>query len=487
MHLACSSTAAEAADCGCRWPRVGWSIALAAIALVLPSEPVMADGSAPAAAAAPPANVIFVLSDDQRHDFLGCAGHPVIQTPHIDALAASGVRMTHAYVTTSICAASRATLLTGTVERTHGYTFGKRPVPASLVNSSYPAVLKQAGFRTGFVGKFGVAIKGKPEAEMFDWYRPLNRTPYFKTQPDGTTRHVDDLIGDAALEFLEGTPADQPFCLSVSFNSGHAEDNDKADHFPAPPTEQSMYDDVAVDLPRLTESFAGLPDFLQRSMNRARWHWRWDTQAKYQRNVRGYYGMLSGLDRNIGRLVEQLQRSGRAENTVIIFSGDNGYYRGDRGLAGKWSHFDESMRVPLVVYDPRLPEPQRGRTVDAITLNLDIPATILDYARQPIPTVYQGMSLRPLVSGDAADWSREAFFCEHLMENPLIPKWEGVHGRRWVYARYTQQSPPYEFLHDLQSDPDQLTNLASDPKHRQQLEQMRAATDEAIAQYSADR
>ena len=170
-------------------------------------------------------NVIVFLSDDHRADLLGCAGHPVIKTPTVDRLAAEGTRFENAFVTTSICAASRASILTGQVERTHGYTFGKRPLSLAQVRSTYPAILKAAGYRTGFVGKFGVAVgekrKGRPAASaeaqelMFDSYERLMRSPYWKTV-DGERVHLTNLIGRRAAAFLETAPADRPYCLSVS-------------------------------------------------------------------------------------------------------------------------------------------------------------------------------------------------------------------------------------------------------------------------------
>jgi arylsulfatase A-like enzyme len=148
-------------------------------------------------------NVIFFLSDDHRWDRMGCAGHPFLKTPTMDALAADGVRFYNMFVTTSICAASRATLLTGLHERTHGYTFGTPPISKEHWQASYPGQMKAAGYRTGFTGKFGVGMEGNGEAEIFDFYRPINRSPYFHKMPDGSLRHETDLCADAAIEFLK--------------------------------------------------------------------------------------------------------------------------------------------------------------------------------------------------------------------------------------------------------------------------------------------
>ena len=436
-------------------------------------------------------NILFFLTDDQRNDMLGCAGHPILQTPVIDSLAERGVRFENMFVTTSICAASRASIFTGVTERTHNHTFGKPPVPKSIAKLSYPMLLRDAGYRTGFVGKYGVRMRVDTD-EMFDEYVPIGRNPYFHEMPDGSKRHETDLCADHAIEFLKTQPSDQPFCLSVSFNAPHAEDSDRRPgigHFPWPPSVDGMYDDITMPPPRLSDPaiFDNHPEFLKQSLNRQRYHWRWDTPEKYQINMRAYFRMISGIDHAIGRVIETLRDKGLADNTVIIFSSDNGFYLGDRGFAGKWSHYEQSLRVPLVVYDPRLPEEKRNRVVSAKTLNVDIPAAMLDMAGVPVPDLYQGESFMPLVNGLVSDNGREDFFCEHLMNVPVIPKWEGVRTKRYVYARYFEQDPVYEFLHDLNVDPDQLKTFVDDPDYKDILVRLRKRTDILKAKYEAAR
>jgi arylsulfatase A-like enzyme len=425
-------------------------------------------------------NILFLLVDDQRNDTLGCAGHPIIRTPVIDSLAAGGVRFSNAFVTTSICAASRASLLTGLYERTHRYTFGTPPLSSAHMAESYPALLRAAGYRTGFIGKYGVRTEGEPEPAMFDYFKPHGGNPYFKPQPDGSLRHETEVAGDRAIDFLEGNPEGRPFCLSISFNASHAADWDLENHFPWPKAVDGMYEDVEIPAPRLSDPaiFANHPEFLKTSMNRKRYFWRWDTPEKYQKNMRAYFRMLSGIDRVIGRIRRELARLHLIDNTVIIYMADNGYYMGDRGFAGKWSHYEQSLRVPLIVYDPRLSKPNRGAVQEEMALNIDIPATMLQLAGVEIPAGYQGRSITPLLRGGGVREWRDDFFCEHLMDNPDIPKWEGVRGKRYVYARYIEQEPAYEFLHDLETDPDQLVNLAADPGYGEILAALSKRCDE---------
>ncbi len=428
-------------------------------------------------------NIIFFLSDDHRADVLGCAGHPVVKTPTIDHLASRGERFTNGFVTTSICAASRATLFTGLFERTHGYTFGQPPISNDHIHDSYPAQLKAAGYRTGFVGKFGVRVEGNQEAidTMFDSYAPLGRR---KQNPDGTVPSSTDTAGDKAIEFIANNPKDKPFCLSVSFNAAHAQDGDKKNHYPHPDTEKKLYNDIRMPRPELDGGvyFESQPDFLRDSMNRDRYFWRWDTEEKYDNNMRNYFRMLSALDRNMGRVVAELQARGLADNTVIIFMGDNGYYMGERGFAGKWSHYEQSLRVPLVIHDPRS-EDKTGRLRSDIALNLDIAPTIIQLAGIQKPARYQGTSLLQEID----DSSREGFFCEHRMNNNRIPKWEGFRGKRFVYANYYEQKTEGEFLHDLKNDPDQLKNLVNAPAHAKVLGELRVKTRALSQRYLDER
>ena len=432
-------------------------------------------------AAAERPNIIFFLTDDQRHDFLGCTGHPVVKTPVIDQLAADGVLFENAFVTTSICAASRATLFTGLYERTHGYTFGKPAVSKKHMDDGYPVQLRKAGYRTGFVGKFGVAVQRGAKAEMFDYFKPLGRNPYFHKQPDGSRRHETEVAGDRAIEFLNGSKEiGGPFCLSVSFNASHAEDSDKKNHFPYPKAVANLYAGLRMPPPRHAdpEVFGSQPEFLRKSMNRDRYFWRWDTEEKYQHNMRNYLRMISGIDRVIGRVQRELAELDLAKNTIIIYMADNGYYAASRGFAGKWSHYEESLRVPLIVMDPRASKEKRGKVRTEMALNVDIATTVLSYAGVRVPPGLQGNDLVPLVAGDDVENWREDFFCEHLMEHKSIPKWEGVRGKRYVYARYFGQRPAFEFLHDLHADPDQFKNLVSQPSSASVLEKLRKRCDE---------
>lgn len=428
-------------------------------------------------------NILFVLVDDQRNDVLSCAGHPIVKTPTVDKLAANGTRFTNAFVTTSICAASRASIITGLYESKHNYTFGKPPIKEEYITASYPYMLKKSGYNTGFVGKLGIHLEDKKNmlSEMFDYYKLSPRNaPYFEKMADGSRRHSSEIKGDQAVEYINSLKADKPFCLSLSFNAVHAVDAKKTPgnegHFPYPKAVAHLYENIEMPPPALSdpETYEKHPDFLKKSYNRERYFWRWDTPEKYQTNMRAYYRMISGYDNVMKRVIDALKKKGLDKNTIIIYSADNGYYMGNRGFAGKWSHYEESLRVPLIIYDPRMPKETRGKTSDKIALNIDIPATILDYAGVSQPQLYQGASLLPLVKDEKVNNWRENFLCEHRMDIAQIPKYVGIRGERYVYANYYEQNPTYEYLHDLQKDPDQLENLVNNPEYESILQEMRS-------------
>jgi arylsulfatase A-like enzyme len=424
-------------------------------------------------------NLVLLLSDDQRWDTLGCAGNPIIQTPNLDALARDGVRFRNAFVTTAICAASRASILTGLYERTHRHTFGTKPLSEEHLAAGYPALLRKAGYRTGFVGKFGVGVPRGAAGRLFDSFAPLDRTPYWKAQPGGGKKHLTDLEGEKAIAFLDTVKPGQPFCLSVSFNAPHAEDADPKQYHWQKEVDH-LYRDSKFPVPKtMTEDFfRAQPDFLKKSESRVRFRWRFDEPRKYQEMVRGYYRMISGVDLVVGRIRAALKARGLADNTVILFSSDNGYFLGERGFADKWYVYEPSIRVPLLVFDPRTKKADRGHVVDAMALNVDLCPTLLELAGAEVPRVTQGRSLVPLLNGRVPrDW-RKDFFYEHLFERQNIAKSEGVRTERFTYVRWFEQKPVVEELYDHRADFGQTKNLARDPKHAAVLARLRKRTDE---------
>jgi arylsulfatase A-like enzyme len=270
----------------------------------------------------------------------------------------------------------------------------------------------------------------------------------------------------------------------VSFNAPHAEDPNPDQYIP-PADLATLYEDAAVPPPILGEPefFASLPPQLQDTMHRDRFAWRFDSEEKRVRMTRNYWRMISGVDRAVGRILEALEASGRADDTLIIFTSDNGYFLGDRGFAGKWTIHELSIRVPLIVVDPSLPTARHGATDDHMTLNIDLAPTILAAAGAPREDGLQGVDLGPLVRGEEVQGWRDEMFYEHRFRNARIPKSEGVRSDDWTYVRYYELDPLVEELYDLRADPQQARNLASDPVHAATLGELRARTDALRGRY----
>ncbi|WP_068259851.1 sulfatase-like hydrolase/transferase [Rubripirellula obstinata] len=433
-----------------------------------------------------PPNIVFFFADDQTTDTLGCYGNAVIKTPNIDQLAARGTRFENAFVSQPICWVSRTSILTGLTGRSYGEKDRPEFARPDAVETLYSDLLRRSGYRTGYFGKWHAKMpKDFVRQDHFDEFEAIGRNPYYKKQADGSLRHETEVIVDRGVEFIQNQPAGKPFALNLWFNACHAEDNDRRPgigHFPWPRTVDGMYDDVTIAPPRLNDPaiFDSLPGFLQTTIGRERYFWRWNTDQKYQTNMRSYYRMVSGIDGAIGRFMAALESAGLADNTIIVYSADNGYYMANRGLAGKWSHYDEAIRVPLIVMDPRLPAEAKGKTTAALATNLDFPATFLDWADVEIPQRYQGRSLVPITTGNVpSDWRSETFH-EHFAERKRIPAFEGLRSDRYKYVRYFDHGN-HEFLHDLKNDPNELVNLVDDPKHAATLSEFRDRTTKKVA------
>ena len=424
----------------------------------------------PAAAAERPLNIVLLLTDDHRFDCLGSMGNSIIQTPHLDRLAEQGSRFTQAFCTTSICMTSRASLLTGQYARRHGVVEFSKMLSPEAFAQTFPLLLRKQGYRTGFVGKWGIGQQ-MPKEHYDYWAGFPGQGRYFTP---GDPEHLTDKMGRQALEFLDGCSAERPFCLQVSFKAAHCQDNDPWPFQPAK-RHDALYNDLAIPFAAnaTEEAFRALPEFLRESEGRVRWKVRFANPERAQKSLKDYYRLITGVDDVVGQLVERLRERGLADNTAIVFTADNGMYLGEHGLADKWFMHEESIRVPLLVYDPRLPEKRRGEAVDAMALNIDVAATILDLAGQPIPSQMQGRSLKPLMRGESTGDGRREFFYEHLFVHKRIPRSEGVRGERWKYVRYLDIEPLHEELYDLASDPLELANLAGDSQHAEKLAEMR--------------
>lgn len=407
-----------------------------------------------------PLNILILYADDWRHDTLGCAGHPVVKTPHLDQLARDGKRFTHNCVTTAICGVSRASFLTGQWMSRHGNrAFAMFQTPW---NETFPGVLRAHGYYVGHVGKWH---NGKFPREHYDFGRSYAGTHWIR-QPDGSEVHVTAKNQQDALEFLSDRPADRPFCLTVAFFATHAEDGNPKQYLPQPASFE-LYQDVTIPVPPTAsdESFRRLPPFIGNEKNegRRRWRWRFDTPERYQEFMKNYYRLATEVDGVCGTLLDELKRQQLLDSTLVIFTTDNGYFHGEHGLADKWYPYEESIRVPLIVRDPRMPAAQRGTTDDSLTLNVDLAPTILNAAQVAVPAGVQGRDLAPLYLDRSPPEWRTDYFYEHATIDRIdfIPSSEALVSRERKYLWWPDFD--YEQLFDLTTDLHEQCDLARDP------------------------
>ncbi len=459
-------------------------------------------------------NILFVMTDDQSVAEMSCYGNRILQTPNMDRLAAEGVRFANAFVTNSLCAPSRATILTGCFSHVHGVRGNlEAGGAAEFINPKTPTfvqVLQQAGYHTAIVGKWHL----NDEPKGFDYWCVLpGQGVYF--DPDfieNSTRkkfrgYVTDIITDLALEFLQ-REGDRPWCLLYHHKAPHRP------FTPAPrharlfeeielPYPETFTDDYAtrriaaeaVDM-RLEVSLAGDYEDLPAGLSpeeRKRWI--------FQRFVKDHYRAIYGVDENLGRILAYLDERGLAEDTAIFYTTDQGFFLGEHGWYDKRFMYEPSLRVPLVVRYPRLGV--RGRVEERLVMNIDFAPTLLDLAGVPIPETMQGVSLRPLLEGHSpADWRRSTYYAYYenswalarqgaIPQRPddpnaryytlhRVPPHRGVRTATHKLIHYYGEGDYWE-LFDLRTDPHELKNVYGEPSYasvvaelKQELERLRA-------------
>ena len=438
-----------------------------------------------------PPNIIVILTDDQRWDAIGYAGNKIIKTPEQDQLALEGTYFNKAFVTTPICGASRATIITGLYERKHNFTLGGTTLNPVYLKKNYPHELRKNGYHTGFFGKFGIKNNGNlsnifSEFEVYDRNNKFkdHRGYYYKTIGKDTV-HLTQYTGHKALTFIDNAPSDRPFCLSISFSAPHAHDGAwegiKKQYFWQEEVDD-YYRDTVIPGPNNAsdDRFAALPKEVREGFNRVRWYWRYDSKERYQESLKGYYRMISGVDKELGKIREMLTKKGIADNTIIVWMGDNGYFLGERQMAGKWLMYDNSVRVPLIIYDPRV---KKHHDVEDMVANVDLAATILDFSGVKSDLKTHGISLVPYVYNGSSKYKRKELMIEHLWDFQPIPPSEGIRTEQWKYFRYRTIKATEE-LYDLENDPQELNNLASNAKYKIILQNMRDKLDQKITLYS---
>ncbi|MCB0305930.1 MAG: sulfatase, partial [Calditrichaeota bacterium] len=457
------------------------------------------------------------MTDDHGYQAISAYGSMINRTPNIDRLAAGGMRFERSFCTNSICAPSRAVLLTGQYSHRNGQI--NNAVVFDSTQQTFPKLLQQAGYQTVLVGKWH--LKSRPTG--FDYWNILpGQGRYYN--PDfiemGERKRLEgyatDLTTDIALTWLDGRDQSKPFCLLLHHKAPHR-------NWMPGPEQLNLFADEEIPLPETYfDDYAGrlaaqaqemridrhtflsydlkLPwslntnaDSLQRDSAFAQSEFNrmtpeqkaaWDAvyqprneafqqagyrgadlaKAKYQRYIKDYLRCVASVDDNIGRVLDYLERSGLSENTIVVYTSDQGFYLGEHGWFDKRFMYEQSLRLPLIVRYPR--EIRAEVNERDMVLNLDFAPTFLDFAGVAIPEEMQGRSLRPLLTGNTpADWRQSIYY--HYYEYPswhMVKKHYGVRSDRYKLIHFYDDIDTWE-LFDLQNDPDELRNLYDDPQY----------------------
>ncbi len=441
-----------------------------------------------------PPNILFLIADDHRHNAIGSLGNPAVHTPTLDALAAAGTALTSTYImgstSNAVCMPSRAMLLTG---RSLFRVFapnpaGLSPYPMDPEIPTFPQLLRSAGYRTYGVGKW----HNEPElfargfddggSIFFGGMSDHDAVPLHDFDPDGVYPPEAVSIGrgfstemfvDTAIRLLHEHPADQPFCMYTAFTSPHDPRTPPADF-------AAKYPPDDIELP---PNFARMHPF-----DNGHLHGRDESLAAHprdpdevRRHIADYYGMISHLDAQIGRLLDALAESGHAEDTIVVYTADHGLAVGQHGLLGKQNVYDHSLRVPLIFRGPGIPAGQR---LEGLCYLHDVFPTILDLAGVELPPEGEGMSLAPALAGQNVQMRATVFaaFQGGQSLGPDDSRQRMVRHGSWKLMETRLAGQTQRQLFNLADDPWETRNLADDPAHAGRLTDLRRLLNRERAQ-----
>ncbi|TDB67343.1 sulfatase family protein [Arundinibacter roseus] len=448
-------------------------------------------------------NIVFIFSDDHAYQAIGAYGNRIVKTPNIDRLAQEGALFTNSFVTNSICGPSRATLLTGKYSHKNGYKRNDRTL-FDTGQTLFPVELQKNGYQTAWVGK--MHLNSLPKG--FDYWNILPGqghyyNPDFISQPQDTTRYtgyVSDLITQFSTEWLDKRDTSKPFFLIVGHKAVHREWSpaledlgayDDVD-FPIPANfydeyagrESARQQDMTIDktmrlkedlkvgpdydkgwiysrfTPEQKKVFKGYYDKIQEDFNQKNLSGKALVEWKYQRYLKDYYATANGLDRNIGKLLDYLDKKGLAKNTVVIYASDQGFYLGEHGWFDKRFIYEESMKTPFLIRYPGVIKP--GSRPQEMILNIDWAPTVLDIAQVKAPADMQGKSIFPLLNSRQTaktPWRKNVYYHYYEFPQPhhVYPHF-GIRTTRYKLAYFYGGADSWE-LFDLQKDPSEMTNL----------------------------
>jgi arylsulfatase A-like enzyme len=408
---------------------------------------------------------VFFLTDDQRWDGMSCAGNPVLETPNMDRIAEGGIRFENMFVTTSLCGPSRASFLTGKYVHNHGVR--RNGGELSMGQKTFPEILKEAGYETAFIGKWHNKDLGRGRGFDytfgFEGQGRYNNPVILENFGPGREYegHVTDILADHAIRFLE-KEHEKPFCLLLWFKAPHRS-------WLAAKRFEDLYKDRKMPEPStFDDDYAGRPDAIKNTEMRIG---DFDDVPDLDTFLRRYYRTLAGVDENLGRVLDVLDKQDIANDTVVIYSGDNGFFLGEHHFFDKRLMYEPSIRVPLLVRYPRMIRP--GTTNPEMVLNVDVGPTILDLAGVGVPAGADGKSMKPLLQGKSTPWRKD--FLYEYYEYPAVHsvrKNRGVRTKRWKYIHYFEEPEEFE-LYDIQNDPEEMNNLYGNPAYKDVVAQLK--------------
>lgn len=423
-------------------------------------------------------NIVFILSDDHRYDFMGFHENApsYIETPNMDRMAAGGAHLKNAFVTTSLCSPSRASILTGQYAHKHQVVDNSSPIPEGT--RFFNEDVNENGYQTAYFGKWHMGeVDDDPMPGWDRWVSFRGQGVYSNPilnvdgQRDEYEGYTTDILTDFALDWIEEREEDgEPFFLYLSHKAVHAE-------FEAADRHKGYFDDIEIEYPETMDNternYRTKPDWVKQQ--RYSWHgvdYPYHGDLDFDEFYRGYIETLLALDESVGRVLDYLEESGLAENTLVVYMGDNGFLHGEHGLIDKRNAYEESMRVPLLAWAPGNIE--AGTVVEELVRNIDIAPTFLDLFATESSIDMDGVSFLPLLSGEGEEERERDFLYEYFWEPafPHTPTTFSLRGERFKYIYYHGVWDRDE-LYDLQEDPRERYNLAEVPQYLELRNEMR--------------
>jgi len=419
-------------------------------------------------------NVIFILSDDHRYDFMSFLNTPeFLQTPNMDRMARKGAYLKYATVSTSLCSPSRASVLTGQYAHKHGVVDNNTLVPKGT--RFFPQDLQNAGYQTAFMGKWHMGGATDAPRPGFDrwisfrgqgvYFNPVLNVDGEKVKREG---HISDILTEYALNWLQKErDPDKPYFLYLSHKAVHAMFEPATRHL-------NKYEDVKLKYPDTmadTEAnYKDKPAWVKAQRNS--WHgvdYMYHGQMDFDTFYKRYCETLLSVDESIGKVLDHVDEKERG-STLVMYMGDNGFSFGEHGLIDKRQMYESSMRVPMLAYAPGVIAP--GTVVEELVQNIDVGPTVLEVAGLATPERMDGQSFLKLLEGKKIPWREEAFYEYYWERNfPHTPTVHGVRTKRYKYIHY-HGIWDLDELYDLQNDPDEKHNLIHDPQQKERVDAM---------------